>query len=196
MKGQVAGFFYNMLNMMCGTLGSFREEIIGNLPQKSNLRVLDWGCGTGLFCTIFQPDNYLGIDIDPKRIEYAKKHYKKYAFRCVKPNGKNDLGRFDVVLLSGVLHHMSESVISESMENILSYLEPNGRIIAIEPTITGIRFRDILISTLDRGKYMRNSKEYSHFFNPHFNVKVKPIVLPFLSRIWSSDYLYIMDRKD
>jgi SAM-dependent methyltransferase len=66
------------------------------------------GCGTGAFISKFQDSPYklYGIDISPRCIEYARKKYPDISFSVgdIEATGYED-GAFDVILLSGVMHH-------------------------------------------------------------------------------------------
>lgn len=65
---------------------------------KNNLRALDYGCGTGMFCNKLKSLGFdvVGIDISPKMISIARKHSKirffigdyKQALSLSKKDGK------------------------------------------------------------------------------------------------------------
>ncbi|MBM7624443.1 class I SAM-dependent methyltransferase [Sporohalobacter salinus] len=48
-----------------------------------NKKILDFGCGVGSTSSIFNSKNYLGVDINQKRIEYAQKLHQ-----ILKPTGR------------------------------------------------------------------------------------------------------------
>lgn len=74
-------------------------------------RLLDLGCGTGELAPIFIKAgySYAGIDIEPERIEYARKTYRQGEFHVMDASHlKYPDGHFDQILVTGVLHHLSD----------------------------------------------------------------------------------------
>lgn len=131
--------------------------------------ILDFGCGTGTSCTNFDPNSYLGIDCDRKRINFAQRKYPEYDFRSI--NGSNLLisdGVIDYILIISVLHHIPDSEIHAYFEEFRRVLKPDGKIILIEPCIYDkVNFRSRLMCFLDRGKYIRREEEYLNLFKRH-----------------------------
>ena len=59
---------------------NFKEQksiIQNHFAGSSSDMILDLGCGTGEFSPYFPKNKYIGIDIDPKNIQYAIKKHKK-----------------------------------------------------------------------------------------------------------------------
>jgi len=54
-----------------------KEVLSEHLKVKKQDFILDYGCGTGKYCLFFDPERYLGVDIDKKRIKTAKKKFQK-----------------------------------------------------------------------------------------------------------------------
>ena len=105
------------------------------LPNN-NLKIIDLGCGTGTFTqTLLNISNYVsGCDISKKSIENAKKLNSKINYI----NGdienlslKNEL--FDIVVLSGVLHHFENPnrVLNESYR----ILKKGGIFFSFDPNL-------------------------------------------------------------
>jgi len=70
--------------------------------------MLDVGCGIGHFNRLSQ-GKYLGIDLNERYIEYAKKRYPQAGkeFRCVDVTTFwNESSEYDIVLLVDFLHHL------------------------------------------------------------------------------------------
>src|SRR5689334_16567236 len=83
--------------------------------QSSQLNILDIGCSTGV-CgqQVFDMDRnqYTGIDITPKYIEFARQTYKKGKYLIM--DGRKLEFRdnsFDIVSFIGVVHHMEDEII-------------------------------------------------------------------------------------
>ena len=110
------------------------NEFIKRIGVNRELKVADFGCGTGAFIARFRnhPFKLYGIDISSKMIEYAKIKYPQIQFKTgdVEKSGY-DSKYFDVIFLSGILHHFPDfrKVIAECHR----VLKPGGFILAYDP---------------------------------------------------------------
>lgn len=87
------------------------------LFQKDNLKLLDIGCGSGVYSKIFGREGsktakweYAGTEIDEKLIEVCKKYSPKeifFASTSDKLGASND--SFDLIFSSGVMHYTLDS---------------------------------------------------------------------------------------
>lgn len=97
-------------------------------------KVLDFGCGIGSICHMLKSSNYLGIDCDNKRIDYARRLNPGYNFDILQekqiPAADNSV---DYVLTISVLHHIPSEQLKDYIEEFQRVLKPDGKIIAIEP---------------------------------------------------------------
>jgi ubiquinone/menaquinone biosynthesis C-methylase UbiE len=140
-----------------------------------NKTVLDFGCGIGTSCSIFACHNYIGVDCDPRRIQYAERRYPGYTFQVLReytiPLPENTL---DYVLIIAVLHHIPGGEIPFYLNEFRRVLRPNGKVLVIEPCF----FEKPCISNeymriLDRGKYIQSEAEYLNYFrNCSYTVEV------------------------
>src|SRR5438309_1683945 len=84
--------------------------VLASLPPVSGAKVLDFGCGTGLFAgTIKQLGfRYYGYDVDAGVVEYAKKRYRGvelfHSFEDVRRHSP-----FDVIVANCCFHHIADS---------------------------------------------------------------------------------------
>jgi ubiquinone/menaquinone biosynthesis C-methylase UbiE len=128
--------------------------------------VLDFGCGTGANCSIFDPGKYVGIDPDVKRIDYAKRLYPDHLFLTF-DNDKLPLDdeSIDYIVIVAVLHHISSEDIARCMKEFKRVLKPNGTIIAMEPCICAKKpLCNWFMNWYDNGDYIRNEEEYFRLF--------------------------------
>lgn len=114
------------------------ERLIDAVVRLSGLpkgaRVVDLGCGSGVFTDVLQRRGYrcAGVDLSPKLIEIARGKYKDIEFsvgdieRLSFPGGS-----FDGVLLSGVLHHLPDP--SRCAAEVFRILRPGGKFVAFDP---------------------------------------------------------------
>ena len=108
-------FLYSLFQkIMSGK--SFRKRIVNKFITKSNIKVLDIGCGPGEILDFLTEVDYFGYDINPNYINYAKIKYKnKGKFFCKKFTNRDikKLPKFDHVLLLGILHHLNSQEIKK-----------------------------------------------------------------------------------
>jgi SAM-dependent methyltransferase len=128
--------------------------------------ILDFGCGVGSICFKFDPEHYVGVDYDHRRIRYAQCLNRNYQF--LNFNGSTiDLQNqsLDYVLIMAVLHHIPSSQLNEYFHEFHRLLRVDGKIIVIEPCfLEGSRYRNWYMKTFDKGKYIRNQEEYMELF--------------------------------
>ncbi|HEY0826830.1 MAG TPA: class I SAM-dependent methyltransferase [Bacilli bacterium] len=142
------------------------HDHITNHFHVENKIVLDFGAGTGANCCLFAPSHYLGIDLDEKRINFAKQLYPKHRFiafdghRIPIPNQT-----VDCILIVAVLHHISTDQISEYLEDFRRILKPQGNIIVIEPYVCEkTKVNNWFMNWYDNGQYIRKEDEYLKLF--------------------------------
>ena len=105
---------------------------LSGLPRGA--RVVDLGCGSGVFTNLLQARGYRcsGVDLSPKLIAIARAQFSGIEFL------EGDIERlpftdasFDGVLLSGVLHHLPER--SRCAAEVFRILRPGGKFVAFDP---------------------------------------------------------------
>ncbi|MDR3572963.1 MAG: class I SAM-dependent methyltransferase [Anaerolineaceae bacterium] len=97
-------------------------------------RVVDIGCGNGaLSYDIAQlaGSEVLGIDINAKNIQYAKKHYEHPKIKFVQGDALCDLpnDEFDVIVLSNVLEHLANR--TEFLKKVCKSIKPSRLLIRV-----------------------------------------------------------------
>jgi SAM-dependent methyltransferase len=142
------------------------------IQASEGMRVLDIGCGPADILARLGHVSYLGIDHNPSYIEQARKRYGHAArFECwdVTDPRLAELGDFDLVLLIGVLHHLTDEEITVMLSHTARALKPEGRIItfdcAIEPRQHPVAW---MLANLDRGRYARSTDGYAALVAQHF----------------------------
>ena len=105
------------------------------IDTKKKLKVLDMGCGTGAFTSKLMNYNLdiSGVDISPESIKLAKKLYPNISFTIgdIENLYSFDDELFDIITLSGVLHHFDDftNVVSECYR----LLQKDGILFAYDP---------------------------------------------------------------
>jgi 2-polyprenyl-3-methyl-5-hydroxy-6-metoxy-1,4-benzoquinol methylase len=107
----------------------------GKIEQAT--KVLEIGCGTGLFTEFFanQKATIIAVDLSPDLLTKARSRYflNNNVRFIEKPFEECSLeGPFDVIVCSSVLHHLN---VDKSLIKILSLLKTDGRIAFAEPNM-------------------------------------------------------------
>ena len=132
--------------------------------ENGPLDILDIGCSTGV-CgqDVFDMsrDRYVGIDIAPKYIEYARQVYAKGEYMVMDGRELEFPDKsFDIVSFIGVVHHMEDDVIKACLQEVKRVLKPAGYLIWGEPVLTPNELISNIFLSIDRGKYIRKSSQY------------------------------------
>jgi len=160
-------FAYNSFQAVVGKFGRSKLELLSKyVPYTPGTTTLDLGCGPGTSAKIFNPNDYVGIDCDSGYISYAQRRNPEYSFyiqdfcslsseNSIVPNGG-----FDLILASGLMHHLEKDVARQFFLQAEKLLANGGHFITIDPCIhseqSNIKKRIILS---DRGKFVRTPNE-------------------------------------
>lgn len=122
-------------------LARFYQELADRLFPGGDERVLDIGCGTGLYYPVFAPrvGSIVGIDISPEMLDAGRamlrsKGIQNAELRLGSAEDPGPLdGPFDVVIGFDVLHHVED--VSRMVSAIHALLSPLGKMALLEPNI-------------------------------------------------------------
>jgi SAM-dependent methyltransferase len=160
------------------------ERYVKPYYELGGKKVLEFGCGPGANCIMFDPELYLGVDIDERRIEFARKSWPGYRFEVVGADLAGiAAGSRDVILVCAVLHHLTDRQILAAEKEFLRILRPGGALLVIEPYLApGYGIINRIMQYLDEGRFIRTEDQYrtllARFFAPRV---LKRFRLPNLS---------------
>ena len=160
-------FLQNILSKDAGL-----STLMSHIDAKEDDVVLDVGCGTGDIIN-FLPGNikYLGLDLSQKYIEAAKKkHSDKGMFfqSSVADFDYSKIGKPDVVILIGVLHHLNDDEVKQVFSEIGKIKKENTRVVTIDCCYTDPQnFLAKKIISMDRGQNVRFQNEYEALMQPY-----------------------------
>ena len=153
------------------------SEYVRPVPGE---KVLDIGCGPGDILENLPNVDYLGFDINPKYVEAAQKRYgSRGRFFCGDVGLTaidQEAGSFDLVLATGVLHHLDDDRAVSLFKLARRALKPGGRLVTYDGCfVAGQPRLARFVVSRDRGQYVRKSAEYVKLA-----VQVFPQVKPFV----------------
>ena len=154
---------YRLFGRIVG--GNARATFVrDHLRPRAGERVLDLGCGPGDLLTHLPGCDYVGIDLDPKYIAAAKARFAdRGSFRCEPAESVAELepGSFDLVVASGLLHHLTDEQAVATMTVARRALRPGGRFVSLDGCFVpdqGPFARWML--RRDRGQFVRDLPGY------------------------------------
>ena len=156
-----------------GISGQGSQDFISKevIRAKAGDRVLDIGCGPADVVSQLEDVQYVGLDHNPKYIETARSRYGGRAeFHCwdVTDQRVKELGKFDIVLLLGVLHHLTDEEIQLMLRHASQALKPEGRLITFDCAVEdGQHPIARLLARVDRGRYARSANGYRNLISQH-----------------------------
>ncbi|MCB0866139.1 MAG: class I SAM-dependent methyltransferase [Solirubrobacterales bacterium] len=136
-------------------------------------RVLDVGCGPGTNAAHFAGSDYVGIDLNPRYIEDAKRRHGR-DFRVADatefsvPEGE----RFDFILINSFLHHIPDEPTRDLLGNLRRALAPDGHIHVMELVLPPRPCMGRLLARLDRGDFARPLESWRELLGEHFDAVV------------------------
>lgn len=150
-----------------GLLGGKQAKIVHvsrYIRARSGDRVLDVGCGPAEILDYLPDVDYLGIDIDENYISSAKMRYgarAKFLCKDVARLPEDNLKPFDIVVATGLLHHLNDDECINLLSHCHKLLKPAGRMITLDGCRTLRQHPvDAWMLNNDRGKFVRTKDAY------------------------------------
>lgn len=167
----------------------FIHNILTSEIDFSDKRVLDFGSGTGSNCLLFKPSYYLGVDVDPSRVSYARKRHPDYSFMVIEGfNLPIEANSLNYVVIVAVLHHIPTEDLIAYIQEFRRVLTPDGSIVVLEPYYCDLHhFNNKFMETFDNGKFIRNEEQYLSLFEQGM---FSPVVKKRFQKVFYNEILF------
>lgn len=157
---------------------AIRAIVRRHLSAEPGVSTLDLGCGPGAFSTLFTPETYVGVDLNPRYIEYAR---RRFAGRFLAGDARHvDLaaGSIDQILVFGLLHHLDDELVHAVLLEMRRVLKPSGRALVVEdiPTVSRLNLLGRLIHVAENGEHIRPADEYRRLYGERFTIAAEEIL--------------------
>jgi len=165
----------------------FRQVYVNeHVRPRAGDRVLDIGCGPADILRYLPEVEYVGIDISPRYIAAARARYgSRGTFACqpVEEFVVDRAGCYDLVLATGVVHHLDDAAAAQLFRAARTALRPGGRLVTIDGCFVAGQSRAArFLLSRDRGQFVRPLEEYLRLAREAFP-DVEPCVRHDLLRI-------------
>ncbi len=144
------------------------------LGLEAGSRILDAGCGYGFFLKFCPDTEYIGIDNDPARIEWAKQNIgetenRKFILGDITSIDYKD-NYFDKTIGYGLLHHLPDDAVKKCLSELKRVTSKN--VVFSDPVYSKYHIVNNKLCDLDQGDYVRSELEYKNLCQPFFNTIV------------------------
>lgn len=152
---------------------AIRAVIRRDLKLAPGVRTLDLGCGPGAFSDLFEQGDYVGADLNPRYIDWARQHRKGTFVLADARQLELPDERFDQILIFGLLHHLPDEVVRDVLSECHRLLVPGGHVLAIEdiPAISKLNLIGHLIHSVENGEHIREAEAYRTLYRERFRIE-------------------------
>jgi SAM-dependent methyltransferase len=169
--------------------------VLLNADLSSVRKVLDVGCGPGTNAKCFAHQEYLGIDLNPAYVRFARERFGR-RFEIVDVTAVDDAwladqGQFDFILVNSLMHHIDDRAGRRLLRSLRSVTAAHGHLHLLELVRPASWNLSRVLAHADRGKFARSPSEWQRLWDGLF----EPVVVEqfFLRacglKLWSMIYL-------
>ncbi|MBS1686154.1 MAG: class I SAM-dependent methyltransferase [Bacteroidetes bacterium] len=173
-----APWIYNLVQFVAGAR-MYREKMVSDyIKPFDGCKILDIGCGTGEYvhyfrehCTGFE---YYGFDGEGVYIDYANDLFKDdpnvhFYKKILTADEVKEFNNFDIVIATGVMHHLDDDVVESMLTTAKLALKPGGRLITYDPgNYDDSNWIERFFVKYDRGRSIRYERDYARLIGKVF----------------------------
>lgn len=163
--------FFSPMNMGPVSEDEYSQHIKMNISKKNY--VLDFGSGAGFFSNLFNPNKYLGVDINKNFIRVSKIKNQKYKYRILEKDYLRGYERkINLIFINNVLHHLSDKQILDTFSYFKKKLGKKTELFIIEPIFPKTFFSlEFFMKVVDIGNNIKTKKNYLTLLKKVINIK-------------------------
>ncbi len=149
-----------------------REELLaGDIRNGPHHSVLDLGSGRSPLLGQISPQRYIGLDLHPADLDYARRRYERPGYEFVETNFMEwpleQWRGMDVVTASAVFHHLTDEQVVALVGRVQDQVEP-ARMVFTDGVTRGPLAG--VLTRLDEGEPSRQRDALYELFRPRFEV--------------------------
>jgi SAM-dependent methyltransferase len=182
---------YNVFGAVVGANALRRRLIQNHVRAQPGDKVIDIGCGSAQALHFLPDVEYIGLDINPDCIAFARRTYGSRGTFVVgdmqSVRGDSRFKDADIVMALGVLHHLDDQDAAHCIQFAHDALKPNGRFVCHEACwVSNQGAVSKYIMGSDRGRNIRTEQQYRElaakvFRNVEARVDTKPMRIPYVT---------------
>jgi SAM-dependent methyltransferase len=184
-------FLYNLFQGLVGGNALRRRIIQNHARPRPGDKVIDIGCGSAQALQSLPDVEYVGFDINPEYIAFARRTYgSKGTFVTGDTHSFRGDPRFedaDIVIALGILHHLDDQDAEHCIRFAHDALKDKGRLICHDACwIPNQGAFSKYIMSHDRGRNIRTEQQYRQlaakvFRNVNAWVDTRPMRIPYVT---------------
>ncbi|MCO6459044.1 MAG: class I SAM-dependent methyltransferase [Pirellulaceae bacterium] len=136
-------------------------------------RVLDVGCGPGTNAPFFAHAAYLGLDLNPRYIQYARQRFgRDFQVADVRTYLPEDGQPYDFILANSLFHHLDDASTRDILSRLGRLLCPAGHVHILDLVLPPQPGLARWLARQDRGDHPRPLERWRELFSEHFEPMV------------------------
>jgi len=154
-------------------------------------RVLDVACGPGTNTPHFLHTDYVGVDLNPRYVDYARRRFGKEFIAADVANGLPGFReKFDFVLVNSFFHHVDDADARRILAALRTLVAPGGHVHVLDLVLPDRPSAALALARLDRGHFARPLAAWRRLLGADFEpVHVEPYSLAVLGvPLWHMVY--------
>jgi SAM-dependent methyltransferase len=169
---------YRLFRRTVGGESAWKTYLAEYVKPAPSDKILDIGCGPADVLNYLPAVNYTGLDISPEYIRSARERFgSRGRFFCGDvglATIEGEQGTFDLVLATGVIHHLDDAQAAKLFNLARRALRPTGRLVTFDGCYVTEQSRIARwLLANDRGKFVRSREAYLRLASERFS-KVEP----------------------